>query len=139
MRDESSGRLGDVALVGTGNALASAAKTARILHFQYANQQLCYGVDNAVTARIEPGLGDIRPLQKECVAYQPDATKTFTLVATGEDGKEVKRQLTVKLNGSDLVLKSKPKSPRCTEILLRAQLGAPLTAADQVLLQKECK
>lgn len=139
MRDESSGRLGDVALVGTGNALASAAKTARILHFQYANRQLCYGVDNAVTARIEPGLGDIRPLQKECVAYQPDATKTFTLVAVGEDGKEVKRQLTVKLNGSDLVLKSKPKSPRCTEILLRVQLGAPLTSADQALLQKECK
>ena len=66
------------------------------------------------------------------MAYQPDATKTFTLVAVGEDGKEVKRQLTVKPDGRE-----KPR--RCTEILLRAQLGAPLTAADQVLLQKECK
>jgi hypothetical protein len=128
--------LGEIGLAGTGQTQTAGARPARILHFIYANGQLCYGVENARSTRIDPVPGAVQSMTKECVAYKPETTRTLTLVATGDDGKDVQRQLTVKADKPD---GGKLKSPRCTEILLRAQIGAPLSAADQELLRKECK
>ncbi|MCW5963909.1 MAG: hypothetical protein KIT83_07715 [Bryobacterales bacterium] len=57
--------------------------------------QVCYGVENATSVRLEPPLAEIRPLSNKCVWLTPKATTELTLVATGEDGVEVSEQLTV--------------------------------------------
>ncbi len=57
--------------------------------------QVCYGVENATSVRLEPSLAEIRPLSNKCVWVTPTATTELTLIATGEDGKEVSEKLTV--------------------------------------------
>lgn len=77
--------------------------SARILYF-YAGQaavppgepaQICYGVENATSLRLEPGLTDVRPLSSKCVWIEAKQTTDLTLVAVGEDGKEVRASATV--------------------------------------------
>lgn len=57
--------------------------------------QVCYGVENATSVRLEPSLAEIRPLSNKCVWLTPKATTELTLIATGEDGQEVREKLTV--------------------------------------------
>jgi WD40 repeat protein len=60
--------------------------------------QLCYGVTNARTARIEPDVGEIKPSEKDCVYVQPKQTTTYTLTATGIDGKAVTQRFTLQVS-----------------------------------------
>jgi WD40 repeat protein len=59
--------------------------------------QLCYGVTNARAARIEPDVGEIKPSEKDCVYIQPKQTTTYTLTATGLDGKAVTQRFTLQV------------------------------------------
>lgn len=70
---------------------------ARILFF-YTGQaavppgdpaQVCYGVENATSVRLEPALAEIRPLSNKCIWVEAKETMELTLIAVGEDGKEV--------------------------------------------------
>ncbi len=45
---------------------------------------LCYGVANAVTVRIEPGIEPLKPSLSRCVDIAPNARTEYTL--TTEDG-----------------------------------------------------
>lgn len=56
---------------------------------------LCYSVVNAVSARIEPLIGDVKPAEKNCVQASPDRSTTFSLYATGPDGQQVTRRVRV--------------------------------------------
>ncbi len=62
--------------------------------------QLCYEVDNAVSIRIEPGIGEKRPATKECLTVGPAETTTYTLTAFGSDGKNISRQVTVTVDAA---------------------------------------
>ncbi len=57
--------------------------------------QVCYGVENATSVRLQPPVADIRPLSNKCVWFTPASTTELTLIATGEDGMDVDAKLTV--------------------------------------------
>jgi hypothetical protein len=57
---------------------------------------LCYAVSDAVRARIEPGIGEVRPTSTlKCLRVAPARTTTYTLTASGGDGREILKQLVI--------------------------------------------
>lgn len=57
--------------------------------------QLCYDVRNAAHAEIDNDVGGIVLGQDRCQQIKPQQTTTYTLTATGSDGRVVTRQATV--------------------------------------------
>jgi hypothetical protein len=57
--------------------------------------QVCYGVANAKSVTLEPQTNPVWPSHDLCVDVKPTATTTYTLTATGADGKSVSQQVTV--------------------------------------------
>jgi hypothetical protein len=60
--------------------------------------QICYGVANAKTVTLEPQSGKVWPSHNLCVDVKPLKTTTYTLTATGTDGKSVSQQITVEVH-----------------------------------------
>jgi hypothetical protein len=56
---------------------------------------LCYGVANAADVRIEPALDGVGPALTRCLEVRPTRSTTYTLRATGRDGKTDTRQVEV--------------------------------------------
>ncbi len=82
---------------------ADAKATVKILNF-YPGQpsfapgdqaQICYGVENAVSVRLEPPVAEIRPLSVKCVWFKPSGSMKLTLVATGTDGREARETIDI--------------------------------------------
>ena len=76
-----------------------AAPPVRITRFEINptivhGTQLCYALENARNARIEPGIGDLSNLIAGCPRLPSRKQQTYTLTATGEDGKTDTRQVT---------------------------------------------
>jgi hypothetical protein len=58
--------------------------------------QLCYAVNDAVRARVEPGIGDVSPASTlTCIRVTPMRTTTYELDAYGRDGQPVRQQLVI--------------------------------------------
>ena len=57
--------------------------------------QLCYEVENAVSVRIEPNIGERRPTTSECLNVTPTETLTYTLIAFAADGSTTSQQVTL--------------------------------------------
>ena len=57
--------------------------------------QVCYGVANAKSVTLEPQSNQVWPSHNLCVDVKPVKTTTYTLTATGADGKAVSQQVTV--------------------------------------------
>ncbi len=72
------------------------AGTARIYRGERVN--LCYGVANARSVRIEPAVDGVGPAVNRCVAAEPAESTTYTLWAGGRDGKELSRTLRVEVD-----------------------------------------
>jgi len=60
--------------------------------------QICYGVANAKTVTLEPQSGKVWPSHNLCIDVKPLKTTTYTLTATGTDGKSVSQQITVEVH-----------------------------------------
>jgi NB-ARC domain-containing protein len=57
---------------------------------------LCYAVNSAVRARVEPGVGDVNPTSTlNCLRVTPARTTTYDLSASGRDGYQVRQQLVI--------------------------------------------
>lgn len=57
---------------------------------------LCYAVNGAVHARIDPGVGEVSPANTlTCLRVVPTRTTTYELNAYGRDGYHVRRQLVI--------------------------------------------
>jgi hypothetical protein len=56
---------------------------------------LCYGVANAKAVRIEPGVEPLKPSLSRCVEARTTATTTYTLTATGADGRDATQSVEV--------------------------------------------
>jgi len=56
--------------------------------------QLCYELENARSASIEPGFGELRNLTKDCPKLGSRKEQTYTLTATGADGNTVQKEVT---------------------------------------------
>lgn len=59
--------------------------------------QICYGVANAKTVTLEPQDNKVWPSHNLCVDVKPAKTTTYTLTATGADGKSLNQQVTVQV------------------------------------------
>jgi hypothetical protein len=58
---------------------------------------MCYGVRDAVKARIDPDIGEVKPGDRDCVTYRVPRTTNYTLTATGSDSRTASQQLTVRV------------------------------------------
>lgn len=56
--------------------------------------QLCYALENARSAFIDPGIGALQNLTRDCPKLPSLERQTYTLSATGADGKKVTRSVT---------------------------------------------
>ena len=56
---------------------------------------ICYGVANAASVRIEPAIDEIKPSFNRCLETRPNRSGTYTLHATGSDGKTVTASINV--------------------------------------------
>jgi hypothetical protein len=59
--------------------------------------QVCYGVANAKSVTLEPQTNKVWPSHNLCVDVKPTKTTTYTLTATGADGKTVSQEVTVEV------------------------------------------
>lgn len=59
---------------------------------------LCYGVERARAVRLEPEVETLRPSLNRCIAVEPAATTTYTLIAEGFDGRKVSESVTVNVH-----------------------------------------
>ena len=59
--------------------------------------QICYGVANATSVTLEPQSNKVWPSHNLCVDVKPVKTTTYTLTATGADGKSVTQQVTIEV------------------------------------------
>jgi len=58
---------------------------------------LCYGVLNAKSVRIEPGVEEIHPALSRCVEVKPGATTGYTLSAVDDSDKAVSQTVEVRV------------------------------------------
>ena len=92
------------ALSGVG-VPSPTANPAQILRFQAEpdriisgnETELCYGVEGATSAQIQPGIGTVDPVTENCIPVSPSATTTYTLTATNPDGESIDRQSTIEV------------------------------------------
>ena len=59
---------------------------------------LCYGVVNVKAVRLEPAVEQLGPSINRCFAVAPKETTSYTLVATGNDGRELSASFQVIVN-----------------------------------------
>jgi hypothetical protein len=59
--------------------------------------QVCFGVANAKKVTLEPQTNPVWPSRSLCVDVNPVKTTTYTLTATGTDGKSVSQEVTVEV------------------------------------------
>lgn len=57
--------------------------------------QFCYGVENAVSVRLEPPVAEIRPLTTKCVWFRPEKSMPLALIATGAGGEEIRETIQI--------------------------------------------
>jgi hypothetical protein len=57
--------------------------------------QFCYGVEDAVSVRLEPPVEEIRPLTSKCVWFKPSGSMKLTLIATGAGGEEARESIDI--------------------------------------------
>ncbi len=59
--------------------------------------ELCYGVVNAKTVKIEPRIEEIRPSYRHCIEIAPKTTTTYTITAADAAGHTKTESLTVQV------------------------------------------
>lgn len=57
--------------------------------------QLCYGVSNAASVKLDPPVGSVWPSLSRCLSVTPKKTATYTLTATDSAGHTKNASLTV--------------------------------------------
>jgi hypothetical protein len=82
-------------LGGTDLAIQMLYATPKIHRGETA--QICFGVANAKSVTLEPESNPVWPSHNLCVDVKPNKTTTYTLTATGADGKSVNQQVTVEV------------------------------------------
>lgn len=59
--------------------------------------QLCYGVENAKTVKIDPPVEQAKPTYYHCVEIAPKTTTTYTITAEDGKGKSKSESLTIQV------------------------------------------
>jgi hypothetical protein len=78
-----------------GNALSIQMLYATPQIHRGQTAQICFGVANATSVKLEPQTSPVWPSHNLCRDVKPLKTTVYTLTATGADGKSVTQQVTV--------------------------------------------
>jgi len=81
-----------------GNELAIQMLYATPRIHRGESAQVCYGVANAKSVRLEPQTSEVWPSHNLCIDVKPAKTTTYTLTATASDGRAVSQQVTVEVH-----------------------------------------
>jgi len=73
------------AVFGSGEILFSTFSADSGLLKRGQHTQLCYGVENAKSIKIDPPIAELKPTYRNCLEIAPTKTTTYTI--TAEDGK----------------------------------------------------
>lgn len=79
--------------------------------------QFCYGVENAVSVRLEPPVEEIRPLTSKCVWFKPSGSMKLTLIATGAGGEESRESIDITVRSGAPSSMETPASSASTGII----------------------
>src|SRR5579859_2448899 len=82
-------------LGGSELAIQMFYATPRIARGETA--QICFGVANAKSVTLEPQTNPVWPSHSLCVDVKPIKTTTYTLTATGVDGKTVSQEVKIEV------------------------------------------
>ena len=86
------------AVFGSGEILFSVFSSDRARLTKGEQTQLCYGVENAESVKIEPPVGaDLKPSYRKCIEISPKATTTYKITASDSKGHSKSESLTVKV------------------------------------------
>ncbi|MEO7145767.1 MAG: hypothetical protein ABI165_19915 [Bryobacteraceae bacterium] len=86
-----------LALYGTDDVRITMFYASPAAVHRGAKMQLCYGVLNVKSLRMEPPLDNVYPAVSHCVEIRPPKTTAYKLVAQGKDGKTVTQTVTVEV------------------------------------------
>ena len=59
--------------------------------------QLCYGVENAKTVKLDPPVAQLKPTYRDCIEIAPTKTTTYTVTASDDKGHSKSESLTVRV------------------------------------------
>jgi hypothetical protein len=59
--------------------------------------ELCYGVVNATSVKIDPPIEDIKPSSRHCMEIAPKKTTTYTVTASDAKGNSKSLKLTIRV------------------------------------------
>ncbi len=86
------------AVFGSGEILFSIFSSDRAQLKKGEHTQLCYGVENAQTVKVEPSVGeDLKPSYRKCVEIAPKETTTYKITASDAKGHSKSESITVKV------------------------------------------
>lgn len=85
------------AVFGSGEILFSVFSADTGLLKRGAHTQLCYGVENAKTVKLDPPIADIKPAYRRCLEIAPTTTTTYTITADDGKGHTKSESLTVRV------------------------------------------
>lgn len=86
------------AVFGSGEILFSTFSADAGVLKRGSHTELCYGVENATTVRIEPAIGDVRPSYRKCLDIAPQKTTTYKITAEDGKGHSKSESLTVQVH-----------------------------------------
>ncbi len=85
------------AVFGSGEILFSTFSADTGLLKRGDHTQLCYGVENAKTIKLDPPIAEVKPTYRSCIEIAPKKTTTYTITADDGKGHAKSQSLTVRV------------------------------------------
>lgn len=85
------------AVFGSGEILFSTFSADSGLLRPGQHTQLCYGLENAKTVKLDPPIAQIKPSYRNCLEIAPKTTTTYTITADDGKGHTKSESLTVRV------------------------------------------
>jgi hypothetical protein len=86
------------AIFGSGEILFSTFSADSGLLKRGDHTQLCYGVENAKTVKLDPPIAALKPTYRNCIEIAPKTTTTYTITADDGKGHTKSESLTVRVH-----------------------------------------
>lgn len=85
------------AVFGSGEILFSVFSADKGLLTRGEHTQLCYGVENAKSVKLDPPLAELKPVYRHCLEISPTKTTTYKITADDGKGHSKSESLTVRV------------------------------------------
>jgi hypothetical protein len=86
------------AVLGSGEVMFTVFSADNGVIRRGGTTNLCYGVVNATTVKIDPPLNEpVKPTQRHCLEISPKTTTTYTITASNDKGDTKTSSLTIQV------------------------------------------